>query len=194
MPLSLKISWFYRKTDNIISFSCTNISTPTNFKLFTVKTDIRNMSESNEFRWENDSKSTQDVHYFIFFFWKNPITLKKNKKRYSISFCENRNTYIFNAFSIKNVIGKMSQSAEFRFENSLDSITLGIFNRCVAVAGLSFASVLKSKIHFRFWQVSVWLYWTYRMRVCLKLMPTTNKAARESNLLSWKHRDWSILR
>ena len=37
------------------------------FHALTIKIDIRNMSESKEFRWENDSKLAQDLHFFIFF-------------------------------------------------------------------------------------------------------------------------------
>ena len=33
------------------------------FHAFTIKTDIRIMSESRDFGWENDSKSAQDVHF-----------------------------------------------------------------------------------------------------------------------------------
>ena len=39
------------------------------------------MPESREFKWENDSKSAQNVHFFIFFFSKNHnLKKKKNEK------------------------------------------------------------------------------------------------------------------
>ena len=68
------------------------------------------MFESWEFKWENDSKSTQDVHFFTFFLEK-PLHLKKDEKCYSIFYNENRNTYQFNEFTIKNDLGNMSEMA-----------------------------------------------------------------------------------
>ena len=81
-----------------------------------MKTDNRNMSESKEFEWENDSKSAQDLHFFLFFL-ENPLFLKKNWKRSSIFFYKDRNTDQFNAFTIKNDFGSVSESDEVRFLN-----------------------------------------------------------------------------
>ena len=72
------------------------------------------MPEKTEFRGENDSKSTKDI-YFPFLSWKS-LSLKKKGKRYSSFYFINRNTYQFNAWTIKNDFGNMSQSVECRFE------------------------------------------------------------------------------
>ena len=77
------------------------------------------MSESREFRWENDSKSAQNMLFFIFFFFEKPQDLKKNEKRNSIFYYKNKNTFKFHAFTIKNDFGNASESGELRFENSL---------------------------------------------------------------------------
>ena len=95
------------------------------FHAFTMEIDSRNMSESKEFRWENDSKLAQDVHFFIFFFLEKPLSLEKNDKLYFIFYYKNRNTSQFLVFMIKNDFKNVSESGEFRFENSLKTY---IFN------------------------------------------------------------------
>ena len=56
---------------------------PKTFMLYTIKIDIRNMSENREFKWENDSKLVQAVHFLIFFPEKSQ-PLKKNNRHYFI--------------------------------------------------------------------------------------------------------------
>ena len=65
-----KFRGFYKRMENVIWYfmhiyiyinKCTNT-----FYVFTIKIEIRNKSESREFRCENDLKSAYKVHFFIF--------------------------------------------------------------------------------------------------------------------------------
>ena len=71
---------------------------------------------------ENDSKPADDVNYFLslspFFFGK-LLFLEKIEKRYFIFCYKIGNIYWFHAFTIRTNLGNVSESDEFRFENSL---------------------------------------------------------------------------
>ena len=73
-----KISWFiekWKKKDQWTLY-CKNEYTY-KFHVFTVKTNIRNMSKSREFRWKTDSKCAQDDHFAIFLPKKSERKLEK---------------------------------------------------------------------------------------------------------------------
>ena len=76
------------------------------------------MSEIRELRWENDSKSAPDVHFFIFFHEK-PLPLKFSIKEKTFGvkrnvfrfFClKNRNAHQFHAFTHRNDFENMSET------------------------------------------------------------------------------------
>ena len=50
-----------------------------NFYAFTVRIELRNMSETREFRQKNRAKPSRNAHFANFLF-KNPLHLLKNKK------------------------------------------------------------------------------------------------------------------
>ena len=73
-PLSSKISWFYRQTENIIWFSVIEISTPTNLRTKLTSKIYQKLESADG---KNHSKSAQNVHFFIFFLEK-LLLLKKH--------------------------------------------------------------------------------------------------------------------
>ena len=77
-----KISWFYKKMEEVIWFSVRKINTPTNFIRLRSKLTLQMCQKVKSFRWENDSKSAQDMHFYNFFLDKQ-LPLNKNEKRYS---------------------------------------------------------------------------------------------------------------
>ena len=77
------------------------------------------MSESTEFRWENETKLNQDVHFFSF---NSKNHCLKRKTRNFIFYYKNRNTYLFHALTVKNGFGNMSENDEFKFENKINCI------------------------------------------------------------------------
>ena len=110
---------FYpRKIKNVIWFSIIKISAPTHFMRLRLKltTEIGILN----------GKMTRNrlKMYFIIFFSKNRY-LKKYEKLYFIFYYKNRNTSQFLVFMIKNDFKNVSESGEFRFENSLKTY---IFN------------------------------------------------------------------
>ena len=51
-----------------------------------------------------------------------PLYLLKKDERLYIFYCKIECTYKFYLFTIKNALGNMSESNEFRFENSLNNL------------------------------------------------------------------------
>ena len=64
-------------------------------------------------------RMAQDALVCLFFFLEKQLLLRK-KKHFSIFHYQIRNAYKFRAFMIKNDFENLSQSGEFRFENSLN--------------------------------------------------------------------------
>ena len=114
---SQKCRDFIEKRKTLFNFLI-KISTQANFMRLWSKLTSE-ISESKAFRWGNDSKSAQDVHFFLFFLEK-PLSLKKIEKRYFIFCYRKRNTCQFHAFAIKNDFVNMSEIGLFKFENSLN--------------------------------------------------------------------------
>ena len=97
---------------------------------FTIKIDIRNISESREFKWEKWFKiGSKRVLLLLllllllwFFFHGKTLSLKKNEKRHSVFYNKNTNNLQFHVFAIKNDFRNVSESIKLRIENSLKLI------------------------------------------------------------------------
>ena len=87
---------------------------------FKIKIQFEYSSENKKFRWENDLK-WPSLPIFLF---RKPLSLKKNEKRFSISYYKNCNTYTFYEFRIKNDFQNISEGqsldlSEFKFDKVL---------------------------------------------------------------------------
>ena len=87
------------------------------FHAFTIRTDNKNVSEIEELRWENGSKSAQNVRFFIDLS-KNHYLQRKTRNVILFFIIKNRNVFQF-VFKIINDFRNMSERGEFKFENSL---------------------------------------------------------------------------
>ena len=96
-----------RRNRNRIFVRTLKINIPATFKrLFTIQTDIRNVSENKKFKRENDAKLAKDVH-FTFFFLEKPLPLKKTEKNvFRFFYNKNRNTHKFHFFKFKKWLRK----------------------------------------------------------------------------------------
>ena len=134
-PLSLTISWVFflfliRKTKNVIWFSVIKINTSTNFMLLCSKRtqDICEIVRSLDRKLTRNRLKMRNFYLFYFIFLrKTSIFKKKSEKRYLIFCHKDINTYKFNALVIKKDFSNVSESCEFRFENSLNFWNTDVF-------------------------------------------------------------------
>ena len=113
------IGLFNRKTINAARFSIILIRISNKFYAVKIKTDFRNMCRTYGVQTGKTELNSLNVPTLPPFFFKKSLYLLKNEKRLSIFHCKNKYTYKFYVITIKTALGNMSESGEFKFENSL---------------------------------------------------------------------------